>query len=217
MRQVEPGVYLFSRASIYQYLLVEDSTAILIDTGLSLFADSLLRELGGVLPGRHLDSILITHADGDHTGGIQPIRRVFQGKIGASEAEAAAMRKGRMSRPVLTRNRLWRLLVKAALPIFNTPPVEIDSILTPGQSIPVLGGLQVLDSAGHTPGHLSFFLPKQRILFAGDSIVERNHVPSPAIGYNCWNEELSRRSFERQMAVQPLHLCCGHSYFKLNP
>src|SRR5574340_435292 len=216
MRQVESGVYLFSHASIYQYLLVEGSSAILIDTGLSLFVSATLRELAKVLPDRHIDSILITHADGDHIGAVNPIRQAFHGQVAASEAEAEAMRLGQMSRPVTPRKTFLRRLVKAALPIFNTPPTEVDNILEPGQVLPILGGLQVLDSAGHTPGHLSFFLTNQRILFAGDSIVERNRVPSPAYGYNCWNEELSRQSFERQMALKPLHLCCGHSYFKLN-
>lgn len=216
MRQIETGVYLFSRASIYQYLLVGDSTAILIDTGLSLFSPWFLRELAKVVPDHHIDSILITHADGDHTGAVKPIRLAYHSRIAASEAEAAAMRNGHMSRPVAPSHNLVRLIVKAALPIFNTPPTEVDTILAPGQIIPILGGLQVLDSAGHTPGHLSFFLPKQRILFAGDSIVERNHVPSPAFGFNCWNETLARQSFERQMALNPRHLCCGHSYFKLD-
>lgn len=216
MRQVESGVYLFSRASIYQYLLVDESSAILIDTGLSLFASATLRELAKVLPDRPIDSILITHADGDHIGAVNPIRQAFHGQVAASEIEAEAMRIGKMSRPVSPTNDFLRRLVKAALPIFNTPPAEADSLLVPGQVLPIIGGLQVLDSAGHTPGHLSFYLTNQRILFAGDSIVERNHLPSPAFGFNCWNEELSQQSFERQMALKPLHLCCGHSYFKLD-
>lgn len=216
MRQIEPGVYLFSQVSIFQYLLVEDSSVTLIDTGLALFSSLFINDLAKILPDDHIDTTLITHSDGDHYGAANRIRHAFNSKIAASSKEAEAIRTGKMSRPVNPTGAISRWMVNAFLPVFSTPPAEVDHILEPGQTLPVLGGLQVLDSSGHTPGHLSFYLPKLRTLFAGDSIVERNHVPCPAFGYNCWDEVRANESFERQMALLPVHLCCGHSYFKLD-
>lgn len=216
MRQIESGVYLFSRASILQYVLIEKDKVILIDTGLALFSNFLIRELEKLIPDHRIQRILITHADGDHTGAAEKIRNFFHSRIAASLLEAEAMRLGRMSRPLQPSRNHQQFVVKALMPLFSTAPIETDDILVPGQTLPIFCGLEVLDSAGHTPGHLSFYLPRYRVLFAGDSIVERNHVPSPAFGYNCWDEPRSEDAFQRQMALNPLHLCCGHSYFKLD-
>lgn len=215
MRQIVPGVFYFSRASIYQYILVDETNITLIDAGLSIFGESLKNDLQKTLPERLLQFILITHADGDHFGAAGRIRQAFNSKIASSASEADAIRSGWMSRDLRPRFFMERLIIKAFLPIFNTPPTQVDITLEPGQILPILNGLHVLDTAGHTPGHLSFYLPEQRVLFAGDSIVKRNKVPSPAYGINCWDESLAQQAFDRQMALKPIHLCCGHSYFNL--
>lgn len=215
MRQIVPGIFLFSRASIYQYILVDGTNITLIDAGLSLFGESLENALLKTLPGHQLHSILITHADSDHFGAAGKIGQAFNSKIATSAAEADAMRSGVMSRELHPRHFAERLIINAFLPIFKTPPTQVGFTLEPGQVLPILKGLYVLDSAGHTPGHISFYLPEQRVLFAGDSIVKRNKVPSPAYGINCWDETLARQAFDRQMALKPIHLCCGHSYFKM--
>jgi glyoxylase-like metal-dependent hydrolase (beta-lactamase superfamily II) len=35
----------------------------------------------------------------------------------------------------------------------------------------VLGGLRVIATPGHTPGHISLFAPAMSVLFCGDSMV----------------------------------------------
>lgn len=215
MQQIEPGVYMFSRASIYQYALVENGTITLIDAGLQMFGNSLVRDLTQSFPNLSVESIIITHADGDHYGAARRVLQTLGGKVSSSAVEAPAICSGRMSRQLAPKSWLEQLLISAFLPVFDAPAVPVDHTLEPGQVLPILGGLQVLDSAGHTPGHLSFYHPELRILFAGDSIVERNKIPSPAYGFNCWDESLARQAFERQMALNPVHLCCGHSYFNL--
>ena len=47
----------------------------------------------------------------------------------------------------------------------------MDEILADGRVPPVMGGLHVVEAAGHTPGHISFFTPSASVLFVGDSLV----------------------------------------------
>ncbi len=47
----------------------------------------------------------------------------------------------------------------------------MDEILKDGQTLPVLGGLRVVETPGHTPGHISLFAPAVGMLFCGDSMV----------------------------------------------
>jgi len=216
MLQILPGVFAHSNLSTYQYFIVADNEITLIDAGLPLFTDSLLRALGRLKETARLNMILITHADGDHYGAVERLK-VTQGCIVAtSTLESQAMGQGGMSRQLKPRHLLERLIFTAGLRIFTARAVTTDRILYPGETLPILGGLMVLDSKGHTPGHLSFYQPELRLLFAGDSIIKRNGIPSPAAGPNCWDEKLAQAAFVSQMALKPLHICGGHSYFDLS-
>ena len=205
---------MHSNASIFQYMIVENDRITLIDTGLPLFSRSLIRALSRIDHRATLSLILITHADGDHYGAAKRMAKIYQCPIAASATEAAAIASGTMSRELKPQKPLDLLLFKIFLPVFTASATPVDRYLEPGQTLPILDGLQVLDSAGHTPGHLSFYQPERRILFAGDSIIKRRNTPSPAYGPNCWNEQRAIDAFERQMALKPLHICGGHTYFR---
>ncbi len=214
MHRIAAGVYCFSRLSIFQYILVDQHKITLIDTGLAMFSAALWKSIWRAFPDHTIDQILLTHADGDHCGGIPKILEHFpEVKIATSLKEAAAMENGVMSRKLKPLNLLNALVVRFFSPFFKAEPVIAGEILRPGQILPIMGGLSVIDSSGHTPQHLSFYLPGKRILFAGDSIVNRGGIPSPADGYNCWDLSKAVESFERQMSLGALHICCGHSTF----
>lgn len=216
MQQIIPGVFMHSSASIFQYLIVENNQITLIDTGLPIFSRSLIRAIADNIDHRAaLNQILITHADGDHYGAAKQLSETYRCPIAASALEAAAISSGGMSRELKPRSAFDRFLFSVALPLFMAAAAPVTQIIEPDQVLPVLGGLQVLDSAGHTPGHLSFYQPERAILFAGDSIIKRHNVPSPAFGPNCWDEPRAREAFERQMALKPRHICGGHSYFQI--
>jgi glyoxylase-like metal-dependent hydrolase (beta-lactamase superfamily II) len=187
----------------------------MVDAGLGFFHRNIRHALNVLGDSGRLTQLLITHADGDHYGCANLLKAQNGCNLSASQVEAKAMARGGMSRGLHYQPWIMQVLAAAILPIYKARPVAVDQLLSPGQVLPVFGGLRVLDSAGHTPGHLSFYLPEQKVLFAGDSIVERRGIPSPAFGGNCWDENQAKISFERQMALNPTHLCCGHSYFNL--
>ncbi len=94
--------------------------------------------------------------------------------------------------------------------LIQPAPVQADEILAEGQVLPILGGMQVLETAGHTPGHISFFVPSTGILFAGDSIVsdERGlHSSRPELS---WDLARAVESARKQAALQPRIVCSGH-------
>lgn len=216
MQQIVSGVYAHSNLSIYQYFIVADNEITLIDAGLPLFTGSLLRALGKLNGSARLNLILITHADGDHYGAVDRLKVMHGCTVAASSPEAQAMQLGGMSRALKPRHFFENALFTAGLRIFTAQAVTTEHIINPGEILPIMGGLKVLDSKGHTPGHLSFYQPDQRLLFAGDSIIKRNGIPSPAAGPNCWDEKLARAAFDTQMALGPVHICGGHSYFNLS-
>lgn len=217
MHNIASGVFSFSRLSIFQYILIDHRKITLIDTGLALFSRTLYRTIIKKFPDHSIERILITHADGDHYGGVNEfLSRNPLIKVAAGLGEAAAMENGQMSRELQPADPFVTMAIRVFSPFFKAKPVIAGEILRPGQILPILGGLSVIDSAGHTPQHLSFYLPTQRILFAGDSVVDRGGIPSPAYGYNCWDSSKAVKSFERQMALEAKFICSDHSIFNLS-
>lgn len=215
--QINDRVHVFKKLSIHQYLIMEDNGVVLIDTGLRGNHTILNKNMCAInVSAANLINILITHADGDHYGAVNGLR-ILAPKVVvcASAVEAEAMASGSMSR-LLKITSIWmRLFQIVTKQLFNSPPTHVDEILQPGQILSFLDGLHVLDTGGHTPGHLSFYSPSTGILFAGDSIFFSAKTPIPSHGANCWDEEKARQAFVRQMALQPRIICAGHGYVRL--
>ncbi len=214
MLQVSDSVYrLFAGFTGNQYLIVEPDSLTLVDTGLPgsealIFAR--IQDLGR--QPRDLKRILITHADPDHAGAARALREESGAKLYAGAGEARALREGHMTRPIGSRTlegKFFNLL----LPLFPMQPVAVDEIVQPGQELPVLGGLLVLLTPGHTPDHVSYYAYQQRILFAGNSVEIRANDLSAYQGDSTWDKPLARRSFEQQMALDPAIICGGHGFY----
>ena len=76
--------------------------------------------------------------------------------------------------------------------------------------LPVLKGLHVVDTKGHTPGHLSFFAPSIGILFSGDSIVSvKNHLVG-SHGSVTWDQDKANAAVLKQLALKARIICAGH-------
>ncbi len=214
MLQVSDSIYrLFAGFTGNQYLILEPDGVTLVDTGLpgsEVLIFARMEDLGR--QPQDLKRILITHADPDHAGAVRALKAGSGARVYAGAIEAEALRQGRMTRPIAARTlegKFFNLL----LPLFPMQPAEVDEIVRPGQELPVLGGLLVLETPGHTPGHVSYYAPKQNILFSGDSVEVRGNRLSAYQGDSTWDKAAARRSFDQQMALEPAIICAGHGFY----
>jgi glyoxylase-like metal-dependent hydrolase (beta-lactamase superfamily II) len=184
---------------------------LLIDTGLRNNYAKLVKLLNNhQIKLTDIKMIVITHADGDHFGCLDLLQSASPAIVcAASEIEAESIRKGVSSRPMKVKG-LAKLFFSLTGALFASKPAQIQRILKPGDVLPYLGGLQILDTKGHTPGHLSLWSEKEKILFGGDSVRVINGVFSPSTGANTWDEDLANKSFTAQMALNPGHIYGGH-------
>jgi glyoxylase-like metal-dependent hydrolase (beta-lactamase superfamily II) len=211
MKPIHPDVFPIVGIASNCYLVRSRDGAVLIDTGLKGSLKGIQKALaaaGVSLAG--LRVVVITHADGDHYGSLAALKAHVPHLVAcASQPEADAMAEGRMSRELKTKG-IQKFLYDLIAPMFKSPPVKIDRVIKPGDSFDWLGGLVVLDSKGHTPGHLSFYSKSTGILFAGDSVLVHGEELVPAHGANCWDETLGQEAFERQLALKPSAILGGH-------
>ncbi len=209
--EIMPKVHLIPNVIANPYLIVDADGLTLIDTGLPGSHKKILRYLAERGFGaKDLKRIIITHSDTDHVGSLAALKRLSGARVYASEIEAAAIAKGVPSRRIRPA-RLGRRLLLAVLGRFLKPgPVKVDEILSEGESLAVLGGLQVVATPGHTPGHISLYSPSTGILFVGDSIVSRDSGLVGSIPANTWDATQAAASVRKQVALAPTVVCSGH-------
>lgn len=212
--EISPGIHRIV-GFVNQYLLWDDKEITLIDAGMKSNDRKVIKYLReNILDLSKLRRVLITHSDADHYGAASSLKSITNAEVWASKIEADAMCIGSSSRPIVPRGifSLFFPLIKGFL---ASPPVETDKTIEDGDILPILGGLQVIASPGHTPGHISFFLPDLRILFAGDAITLNKGKPAPTVDATSGDPGKACASFEKLMKLNPSVICCGHAYIDL--
>jgi glyoxylase-like metal-dependent hydrolase (beta-lactamase superfamily II) len=195
------SVFVIPEVAANTYLIVDADGLTLIDAGLPRSQRKILDFVVGLgKSARDIKRILITHADWDHIGGLAALHRATGARTYAGKIEAEAMAAGRPSRST----RLMRHFMKPR-------PFRVEEILTDGQILQeVLGGLRVIDTAGHSPGHISLFAPSRGILFCGDSMVTDENGIHGSRPIFTWDEAMAKEAVRRQAALGARIVCSGH-------
>jgi glyoxylase-like metal-dependent hydrolase (beta-lactamase superfamily II) len=209
--EISPKVHLIPNIIANPYLIVDADGLTLVDAGLPGNHGKILRyirERG--FKDRDLVRIIITHSDTDHVGSLAALKRASGARVYASAIEAAAIAAGKPSRQIRPRRTVFRMLMSAVQRFVRATPVTVDEIVADGQSLPVLGGLTVLETPGHTPGHISLFSPATGVLFCGDSMVVRDGQLVSSLAANTWDQAQAVESVRKQSALHPNVVCSGH-------
>ena len=111
--------------------------------------------------------------------------------MAAHEREAAYLREGRG--PNLDRTTLGGRLLRRSPGLTPTP---VEEELVDGQVLDVAGGLRVVHTPGHTPGHISLLHEPSRLLITGDSIWNLLGRMSWPVRMLCTDAVMTRRTAE---------------------
>jgi glyoxylase-like metal-dependent hydrolase (beta-lactamase superfamily II) len=135
-----------------------------------------------------LTRVVLTHGHPDHAGSA---RELAEGgaTILIHPADGAALRttwRDVIKRP--TRGRVFAAMTPEP-PAFE--PIE------DGDVLPMLGGLRVVHTPGHTPGSVCLYGARDRVLFVGDALQRRFGRVSFASGLYSDDHAAARRSVKR--------------------
>jgi len=212
--EIYKNVHLIKNLFVNLYLIIDSNHITLIDTGISGNGPRILKAITSLnLEPEAVVRIMITHADGDHYGSLSYLQKVIRAETFANQVEAEAIRSGSSSRK-LHPTGINKLLFSMVSSFMKSQPARVDQYLLQGQVFPILGGLQVLNTPGHTPGHISLYSESTGILFAGDSINVAGNKLVPSSGANTWDPEMAEQSFQLQVKLNPLIVCAGHGFWK---
>lgn len=180
---------------INSFLFIEaDGSVSLVDCGLSRGSRILLRTLEelGKSP-EDVQAIVLTHAHHDHAGGAA--RMVGATGLDGVYAHAADTPFLTAGAAAPTGSAVTRAL--AAVGYGRFTPLQVSQELHDGDVLPIGGGLEVLHTPGHTPGHVSLLHHDSQTLITGDAIFNMNARMSWPTSLFCTNAGLNRFSAAR--------------------
>jgi len=132
--------------------------------------------------GWRLTDILVTHHHGDHTAGIAELKHHYHCRVTAPRKEAAQI-------------------------------PEVDATVGEGDSVTVgMLTARVIDTPGHTAGHITYWFDKEKLAFVGDTLFSigcgRVIEGTPEM---MWQSLLKLRNLPDDTQIY-----CGHEYTDAN-
>ena len=161
--EVLPGIHRVPGLRLANsYLLVEDRQLTLIDAGIAGSGGKILAYLRrlGRCPDE-LTRVLLTHSHPDHSGPLPGLNRRTGADVVIHPAETHPEDNLRLR--FSFRAPLW-------------PKVFADRLIDDREVLPVMGGLRVLHTPGHTPGSVCFLLEDAGVLFTGDTLFSDGRI-----------------------------------------
>ena len=192
--QLAPGVWRIPTAPadlVNSFAFVDDDGQVtLVDAGTKGAPGRIVAGLEhmGSSPSE-VTRIIATHAHPDHVGGLNNLLGRTGARVAVHERDAAYVREGKG--PVLDAATLLGRLLRHGL---RSTPTQVDEELTDGQVINVGGGLLVLHTPGHTPGHIALLHEPSGVLITGDSIWNMRRRMTLPVKALCTDFAMSRKS-----------------------
>lgn len=166
-----------------------------------------------------ISMIIVTHHDFDHIGTLAEINRKYPAiKIAASREESERIEGLRPSLRLLQAKAMQEGLPldqRAGGSAFirmleSVEKVKVDQILEYGEVLPFLGGIQVIHTPGHTPGHISLYCSSKKALVTGDAAVLEHGVLQIANPQFTLDMKSAKDSFQKLNALDPKTIYCYH-------
>ena len=193
--------------------MIEDADGLtVIDTSLAFAPKQILKQLAGLgYAPVDVKRILITHAHPDHVGGLNELQKATGAEVYASEPERGVIQDGQavVGPPKENLSGIVKIL---PLPKATFPSTPVARDLRDGDVLAeVMGGLHVVSTPGHAPGHLAFWQPERKVLFCGDVMMalwpRRLTLPFRMVTVDM-DENI--RSLKKLAELDTEVLCLGH-------
>jgi glyoxylase-like metal-dependent hydrolase (beta-lactamase superfamily II) len=195
------------------FLVEEEDGLTLVDTAIPGSAKAI--QAAAAALGRPIVRIALTHAHGDHIGSLDELAaKLPDAEVSISVRDARLLAGDMTLDPGEPVDKL-----RGSYPGAETRPGRR---FIPGDRV---GSLEVIDSPGHTPGHVAFLDTRDRTLYCGDTYATLGGVvtsatvnprfPLPVMA--TWHRPTVVESARALRALDPARLAPGHGKVVENP
>ena len=207
---------------IHPAVLFDGKEAILVDCGYPQSLPALEDALWKVdLSFRAVSKLVITHHDHDHVGALAEIEEKYPHvELFCSDVQLPYVTGKRKSLRV---QQAEDELLDASLPdcerdeiqairdyLLTIIPAKHATVLRCGEILPCCGGIEVVDTKGHMPGHISLYVQKLKTLIVGDALVVENGELTSGMPEAILNMPEALTSIENLLTYDIEKLICYH-------
>lgn len=170
--------------TIHPVILKDEKEMILIDCGYKHFL-SLIKKAAEerAINLNKLTKIIITHHDFDHMGSLAEFKREYSNlaiissyddeKYISGKVKSLRLQQAELLHDFLPQNEKkdaenFQKLLK------SVECVKVDLMVKDKDILPWCGGVEVIATPGHMPGHISLYLKEFKTLISGDALVVEN-------------------------------------------
>ena len=145
--EVAENTYLFRRDGSDRALIVDPGDA----------AEKLLTAIDAL--GVALEGILLTHTHFDHVGAVAPVARATGAEVWVPRSEAFVLAD------------IMKFVPWPGFGPFESYDAEHE--LDGGERLELAGfEIDVIPTPGHSPGHVTFSIPEEQVVFSGDVVFQ---------------------------------------------
>ena len=221
---LEISANVMGRASSYHpTLFYNEREAVLADAGFPGQAEAIREEIEAVVPFERLSKVIVTHQDIDHIGGLSDLVNGARHDI---EVLAGVEDKPYIEgeKPIIKMTPEFMARMESMIPpemreqrrqalqeLFANPPkARVNRTVTDNEIVDCCGGITIITTPGHTPGHICLYHQDTRTLVAGDAMVVtegRLMGPSESAAYDL---ELATKSLAKLAVFDIENVICYH-------
>jgi glyoxylase-like metal-dependent hydrolase (beta-lactamase superfamily II) len=191
-----PAMLMNGPGVLYPTVLWDSQDVVLVDAGLPgmtpLFREAMQQ---AHIPFEKLNRIIVTHHDLDHIGSLGELQQSLPhpiqilshaGEAPYIQGESAPLKLTpemlkKMEEQMMTLPAEQQQAMRAMAERMRNQKLNVDRTISDGEVLPFCGGIQVIHTPGHTPGHVCLYLPACKTLIAGDELLVDNGklIPAP--------------------------------------
>jgi glyoxylase-like metal-dependent hydrolase (beta-lactamase superfamily II) len=204
MKEVAKNVFqipLMPRNSINCYVVDN----VLIDAGIKSSANKILRSIKTANVATHV----LTHAHADHQGSSSIICDTLNIPLWTSEWEKENAESGIVTNEYPNRDHF---ISRFQQKYWAGDGHKVSKTLKEGDAV---GSFTVIETPGHSKGHISFFRESDRVMIVGDALVNMNLLTT-VVGLNeppnlfTTDRATNIESIKKVHDLNPKILCFGH-------
>lgn len=201
-------------------LICDNNTVILVDTGfpgqMAQIREAIEKE--GVAFDK-INMVILTHQDIDHVGSLSGIQKELPNSIEvlAHEEEKAyiqgeklPVKVAQLQAQLNSMPKEMKTIYEKLKDFYENNKFNVDRTIADGEELPYCGGITVIYTPGHTPGHICLYLKRYKILIAGDALNVKGGLLGKAAQSATFDMDLNINSLKKLMKYDIETVICYH-------
>lgn len=170
-----------------------------------------------------LSKVIITHHDLDHTGSLSGILKELPQRVEVLahdeekpyiQAEKPPVKmtqiEARLDSLPEGQGREMKMFYEYLKANYESLKARVNRTLADGEELPYCGGITVIHTPGHTPGHICLYHRQSKTLISGDTMVVEDGLLVPAPQFTNLDTGLAAQSLKKLTRYDIETVICYH-------